>query len=102
MVKYMEEGPALPKTLFPMPLGLKISLPGPQAKSVHLNRESSIILDNLIGLAILRRDAAIGQCVSYYRITVDFRQDQGQSLTNLTLIIRNTGEIVFLVISQSR
>ena len=99
MVKYMEEAPALPKTLFPMPLGLKISLPGPQAKNVHLNRESSIILDNLIGLAILRRDAAIGQCVSYYRITVDFRQDQGQSIISDNLTTRNTREIIFLVIS---
>ena len=85
-----------------MLLGLKISLRDLKAKNVHVNRDSLITADNLIGLVVLRRDAAIGQCVSYYRITVDFRQDQGRSLTNLTLIIRNTGEIVFLVISQSR
>ena len=99
MVKYMEEAPALRETSFPMPLGLKISLPGLRAKNVRLNRESPIILDNLIGLAILRRDAAIGQCVSYYRITVDFRQDQGQSIISVNLTARNTREIVFLVIS---
>jgi hypothetical protein len=98
-VKYMEEGAALPKTSFPMPLGLKISLPGLRAKNVYLNRESSIILDNLLGLAVLRRDAAIGQCVSYFRITVDFRQDQGQSIISLNLTTRNTREIVLLVIS---
>jgi hypothetical protein len=36
-----------------------------------------LILDNMIGLAVLRRDPAMGQLVSYYRVTVDFRTDQG-------------------------
>jgi hypothetical protein len=36
-----------------------------------------LMIDNLVGLAVLRRDGAIGQCVSYYRLMVEFRQDQG-------------------------
>jgi hypothetical protein len=40
---------------------------------------SVITKDNLIGLVALKRDAQIGQYVSYYRITIDFRQEGNQS-----------------------
>jgi len=82
--------------------GLKISLMDLQVKNVQFNRGSRVTIDNLIGLAVLRRDAALGQCVSYFRIMIDFRQDQGYSFKDIDLTDRNTGETVFLVISQSR
>lgn len=34
---------------------------------------------------MLSRDPAIGQCVSYYKLTVDFRQDYGTSLFNTSI-----------------
>lgn len=38
-----------------------------------------ITIDNLLGVAALRHDPAIGQCLSYYKLMVEFRQDQGYS-----------------------
>jgi len=79
------------RTLFRTLRGHKIS-------SVLHNRDSSqkIVLssniqaysvDNLVGVAVLRRDPVVGQCVSYYKLMVDFRQDHGthtlhESLSN--------------------
>ena len=53
-------------------------LSGPATKERISSPElRSLRTDNLLGLAVLSRDPAIGQCVSYYKLTVDFRQDQG-------------------------
>ena len=60
--------------------GPKISSMDLKAKNVPLDCVCRVTIDNLIGLAVLRRDAALGQCVSYYRIMVDFRQDQGYAV----------------------
>jgi hypothetical protein len=51
---------------------------GPPSKErILFDLKSLLTVDNLIALAILRRDPAMGQCVSYYRLTLDFRNDQG-------------------------
>jgi hypothetical protein len=52
---------------------------GPQIRERLSALVALLTVDNLIGMAVLRQDPAIGQCVSYYRITLDFRQDQGGS-----------------------
>ena len=36
-----------------------------------------ITADNVLGVAALRHDPAIGQCISYYKLVIEFRQDQG-------------------------
>lgn len=47
------------------------------------DRESTILfiitIDNLLGVAALRHDPAIGQCISYYKLLIEFHQDQGYS-----------------------
>jgi hypothetical protein len=50
---------------------------GQQPKERTSPLPSVIMIDNLLGVATLRRDPAIGPCVSYYKLIVDFRQDQG-------------------------
>lgn len=52
---------------------------GQQPKERTSPLPSIITIDNLLGVAALRHDPAIGQCVSYYKLMIDFRQDQGYS-----------------------
>jgi len=60
-----------------MRLGRRISSLADLPLKNVFDLKSLLTVDNLIALAILRRDPAMGQCVSYYRLTLDFRNDQG-------------------------
>ena len=53
--------------------------PGQQSKERISPLPFIITIDNLLGVAALRHDPAIGQCVSYYKLMIEFRQDQGCS-----------------------
>ena len=85
-----------------MLLGLRIFSQVLKVKNVHLDFEKLVMPDNLIGLAVLRRDPAIGQCVSYYRVLIDFRQDQGLFTYFIPLTSRNSSPTLGLATSQSR
>lgn len=58
-------------------------------------------IHNLLGVAALRHDPAIGQCISYYKLMIEFRQDQGYSTVSVSEN-RKSCTSKFFYTSQSR
>jgi hypothetical protein len=83
--KLMEAKQLVREILFLMPLGLMISSVAQLRKNVPSQVLSILISDAFLGLAVLGRDPAIGQCVSYYKLTVDFRQEVGTFPSNIVI-----------------
>ena len=70
--------------------------PGTQGMTkdrTHRNSFRELTVDNMIGLAVVRRDPAIGQCVSYYKVTIDFKADQGTNSSIYCSYDRKPGQI---------
>lgn len=77
-------------TSFLMLLGLMTSSVVPRQRIVYSNLATTNT-DNLLALAVLGRDSSIGQCASYYKLTVEFRQDLGTIHYIVNVTDRNSG-----------